>query len=427
MHNKPDAQAKDTPPGQYQPDAQAKDRASLARQAGTSFFAFLLATSLATADSPFRGPVGGVADAKNLPASWGPNENLRWKVELPGRGLSCPVIANGRLYLTSTTGYRECRLHILCFDADTGKKLWERQFEATGGTACHPKTCMAAPTPVADGNKVYALFATGDLAALDAEGNLLWYRSLVGDYPNITNQVGMAASPVLYKDTLVVPMENSGDSFVAGIDTATGKNRWKTERARDINWTTPLIVTKGGKASVVFQSPKDVTALDPENGKPRWTYTAQGISPIPSPTSAGDLILLPGQPLLAIQAGDDQTTPTTVWKSSKLPPNFASPVFHKGRVYGVTGTNVTCLDAAKGDVLWQERAAGPFAASPVIADGKIYVVNEKGVATVISLDDKHEVLAKNDLDDTILATPAVAGGRIYLRSDKWLYCISSGK
>src|SRR6185312_9458939 len=100
-------------------------------------------------------------------------------------------------------GYRESRLHVLCLDEATGKKLWERQFTSTGSTSCHPKTCMAAPTPVTDGKHVYALFATGDLAALDRDGNLLWYRSLARDYPDMTNQVGMAASPVLAGDTLL--------------------------------------------------------------------------------------------------------------------------------------------------------------------------------------------------------------------------------
>ncbi len=389
----------------------------------------LLAAGLASAadPSPFRGPTGGVFADKNLPTTWSATENLRWKVELPGRGLSCPAVAHGRIYLTATTGYKECRLHVLCFDADTGKRLWERQFATTGGTACHPKTCMAAPTPVCDGKNVYALFATGDVAALDADGNLLWYRSLVGDYPNITNMVGMASSPLLYKDLLVVPMENSGDSFVAALDTATGKNRWKIPRARDAVWTTPLILTKDGKASVVFQSPKEVTALDPETGKTRWTYAGEGTSPIPSPAAGGDLVFVPGRPFVALRPGDDQTTPVTVWKSTKLPLGYPSPVFYKDRVYGLTGAGLSCLDAAKGDELWKERAPGPFAASPVIADGKLYAVNEKGVTTVISLDDKHEVLATNDLDDTILATPVVAGGRIYMRSDKWLYCISQAK
>src|SRR5262249_53280873 len=133
----------------------------------------------------FRGPDGGVAHETGLPVKWGPEQGLRWKAELPGRGGSNPVIASGRGFVTASSGYRQNRLHVLCFDADTGQKLWERQLAATGSTACHPMTCMAAPTPVTDGQHVYALFATADLVALDRDGNLLWYRSLAGDYPTI--------------------------------------------------------------------------------------------------------------------------------------------------------------------------------------------------------------------------------------------------
>src|SRR5947209_14943547 len=142
----------------------------------------------------FRGP-GGTAVSKemDLPVKWSKTEGLRYRTALPGRGLSNPVIAGGRVYLTACSGYRERRLHVLCYDETTGKKLWERQFAATGNTTCNPSTSMAAPTPATDGKAVYALFACGDLAALDCDGALLWYRSLVGDYPQLTNQVGMAA------------------------------------------------------------------------------------------------------------------------------------------------------------------------------------------------------------------------------------------
>src|SRR5262249_56596500 len=133
-------------------------------------------------------------------------------------------------------------LHVLCYDEQTGKKLWARQCPATGNTACHPTTSMAAPTPVSDGKAVYALFATGDLAALDLDGTLLWYRSLVGDYPDVSNQVGMASSPALYRNVLLLPMENAIDSFSAGVDTKTGKNLWRVKRARSINWVTPVRV-----------------------------------------------------------------------------------------------------------------------------------------------------------------------------------------
>src|SRR5262245_43889298 len=168
----------------------------------------------------FRGPNSqAISTEKDLPVKWSPKENLRWKVDLPGRGLSNPIITAGKVIVTACSGFKQRRLHVLCYDEHTGKKLWERQFTATGNTACHPTTSMAAPTPVTDGKAIYALFATGDLAALDFDGTLLWYRSLVGDYPDVSNQVGMASSPILYKDVLLLPLENAIDSFAAGVDT----------------------------------------------------------------------------------------------------------------------------------------------------------------------------------------------------------------
>src|SRR5262245_13588662 len=153
--------------------------------------------ALRSSDWPqFRGPGGsGVSADVNLPARWSATENIRWKADLPGRGVSCPVVASGRVYVTACTAYRERRLDVLCFEASAGKKLWDRELAATGSTTCHAKTSIAGPTPVTDGERVYALFATGDLACLDKNGDLIWYRSLAGDYPHITNQVGMAASP----------------------------------------------------------------------------------------------------------------------------------------------------------------------------------------------------------------------------------------
>src|SRR5262249_22944007 len=150
----------------------------------------LLCSFLIAADWPqFRGPGGaGVSPETGLPTRWSPTENIRWKVDLPGRGVSSPIVAGERIYLTACSGYQQRRLHILSFDAATGAKQWERQFQATGNTFCHPKTCMAAPTPVSDGERVYALFATGDLACLGRAGDLIWYRSFVGDYRDITNQ-----------------------------------------------------------------------------------------------------------------------------------------------------------------------------------------------------------------------------------------------
>ena len=376
----------------------------------------------------FRGPRGGaVSDEAGLPVKWGPKDNVRWQADLPGRGVSSPVVVGGRVYVTASTGYRESRLHVLCFDAADGKKLWERQFASTGVTMCHPKTCMAAPTPAADGKRVVALFATGDLAALSADGDLLWVRSLERDYPDITNQVGMAASPVLYKDVLLLPMENAGDSFAAGLDANTGKNLWRAPRSRDIDWVTPLVVETNGKAAAVFQTSQDLTAFDPLTGKTLWTYAGEGLGAVPSPFFGDGLIFAVGKDFMALKPAADGATPNVVWKSPKLNSSFATALFHKGRVYGLVGVGVNCVNAADGEVLWQQRVKGPFSASPVLADGKLYVVAEDGATTVIEIGDKPKVLATNAIGEAILATPAVAGGALFLRSDRHLWCIGAKK
>ncbi len=387
-------------------------------------------TAIAGEWTQFRGPNGSaVSHETGLPVKWNKNQNIRWKVELPGRGLSGIVVAGGKAFVTACDGPNQSRLHVLCFDAKTGKKLWQRSIWSTGGTNCHPKTCMAAPTPVTDGKAVYALFATADLVAYDADGNLLWYRSLTGDYPSITNQVGMASSPVLAPGLLVVPMENNGDSFIAGIDLKTGKNRWKIERPHAINWVTPVVRRAGDKTEIIFQGAEELVAYDAADGHRRWSYGGDGNrSEIPSPIigSNGE-VLTPGNELVALQPADEGQSPKVLWKAIKLRGGgFPTPLYYNGRVYSVSSNGMlACGDAKTGKVLWQERIKGPIAASPVAADGRVYVVNEKGLTTVVKLGDKPVIESQNNLDDDILATPAIANGAIYLRSDKFLYCIGS--
>jgi outer membrane protein assembly factor BamB len=393
-----------------------------------AFLAALLAGAGPAADwTGFRGPAGaGVSPEAGLPVRWGKEEGLRWKAALPGRGLSNPVIAGGRVYVTACSGYREKRLHVLCLDEATGEKKWERQFTATGNTGCNPMTNMAAPTPVTDGKAVYALFATGDLAALGRDGTLLWYRSLVSDYPDVTNQVGMAASPVLAGGVLCLPLDNAGDSFVAGLDARTGRNLWKIGRDRTINWVTPLVVGAGGKATVVFQTEAEALAVDPQTGKVRWRLKGSHSS-IPSPAQGEGLVFLTGGELKAVRPRQDGSEPEVLWKAPRVTGGYTSPVYYRGLVYGVADVAAVCVGAADGKERWRQRIDGPFVASPVIGDGKLYAVNRKGRTYVVALGEKPKVLARNDLDDEFLATPAIANGSIYLRSDKYLYCVGAKK
>ncbi len=391
------------------------------------------AASINAGDWPqFRGPGGlAVADDARFPTRWtlsaDKRENIRWTADLPGRGLSSVVVANGRAYVTACDGPHQVQLITLCFDARTGKKLWQRSILATGSTNCHPKTSMAAPTPATDGQHVYALFATADLVAYDRDGNLLWYRSLTGDYPSITNQVGMASSPIYAKGRVIVPMDNSGESFLAAVDAQTGKNVWRIDRPRDINWVTPLL--RGDE--IIFQNPEELVAYDVATGERRWSLAEGRRSEIPSPIlGAHGEILSPGSELIAVQPGAPGETPQIRWKSSRLRgAAHPTPLFYQNRVFALNSSFVLqCGDATTGKHLWDLRIKGPVSASPVAANGRIYVVNEQGQTFVIRFDDREGTIeATNSVGEEILATPAFSEGSIFLRSDKKLICIGTGE
>jgi outer membrane protein assembly factor BamB len=373
----------------------------------------------------FRGRGGlGVSTEKGLPVNFGDKENLRYKVALPGRGLSNPVIAGGRVYVSACSGYLEKKLHVLCFDVKDGRLLWERKFAATSPTLCHPKTNMAAPTPVTDGRFVYALFATNDIVCLDKDGNLEWVRSLVADYPTVGNYVGMAASPILYKDLLIVDIVNNGESFAAGIDVKTGANRWRIERPREINWVTPLLIRNGKSDEVVLQGAGGLVAIDPANGKERWSIQDKKFLAQPTPTFGDGVVFSPAERFLAIRPGGGKAE--IAWDTPKLPTGFASPIYHEGKVYALSSRGIlNCADAVSGKALWDLRLEGNYAASPLLAEGRLYVVSEEGQASVIELQPEPKIAAVNALGETILASPVASDGALFLRSDRYLYCFGT--
>jgi len=395
---------------------------------------FLLAASLAFAAShtlsasdwpQFRGPnASGVSDEKNLPTEWSKTKGIAWKATLPGRGASSPIVVGNRLYVTCSSGTRDDRLHVLCFDATTGKQLWHRQLLATGGTACHPKTCMAANTPVADETGVYALFATGDLAAFDADGTLRWYRSLVGDYPTITNAVGMASSPILAAGRLIVPMDNAGESFLAALDTKYGKNVWKVERPRVISWTTPLVRTVGNNTELLFAGPKGLTTYDAATGETRWTFKEGGGS-VPVGVLDGDSLYLPVGGVSKFKIDAKGVAEKPQWAAREARTGYSSPLVYGGKVYAADKDGfIACVDAKTGKEQYKERVKGGFSASPVAGDGKAYFLNETGICTVVDVKaDTFEVLATNELGEGSLGTPAIANGRIFIRTEKGIYAL----
>jgi outer membrane protein assembly factor BamB len=388
-----------------------------------SITALLLPLVSNGADWPgFRGPEGnGYSAEDNVPGKL----STAWSADLPGRGLSSPVIIGEKVFLTSSSGNLQDRLHVFCFSAKDGSKVWERQFWSTGRTMSHKKTCVAAPTPVSDGKSVFALFSSNDLVCLDLEGNLKWLRGLTNDYTNASNSLGMSSSLLVTGQTLVTQIENDSQSLALGINTDDGTNRWKLARPKGANWTTANLLPgagKGGQTLVALQSKDGIDAVDPLTGKTAWSYS-EGASTIPSSTRYGEMLLVPSKGLTAIRPRKDGTSFSQGWRVTKLAPKTASPTHAGGKLFNINGAGVlTSANPEDGATLWQLRLQGPFSGSPVTAGKYLYCFNEAGLGQVVDTTSKEgEVVSTIPLGETILATPAISNGAVYIRSDGHLW------
>jgi outer membrane protein assembly factor BamB len=281
---------------------------------------------------------------------------------------------------------------------------------------------MAAPTPASDGQRVVALFATGDLVALDPDGNVLWLRSLNEENPGATDGRGLASSPVVVAGTVVVHLESQNASFAVGIDLATGTNRWRVERPREANWTSPIAIPgAAGKPLVLLQGSTRLSALDPATGKEVWGLD-RGSDPIASSVLSDNRLYVPGEKGLAALELQGDGVPKLLWQQPRLNPVTASPVVLAGRIYCLRQGILVAGDLRTGAVVGQLRLTGPFSASPVTAGGLLYCVSEGGQAQVVRPNDKDgEVVARGDLNETVLGTPAIVNGAIFLRGEKHLW------
>jgi outer membrane protein assembly factor BamB len=394
----------------------------------------ILCAATASADWPqFRGPHGsGLAPGANLPLTWGKaegEENIAWRRELPGRGPSSPIVVSGKVFVTCSSGINQDRLHVLCFDAGSGERLWERQFWATGRTLSHPTSANAAPTPASDGEAVYAFFSSNDLICLELDGTLRWYRGLGFDYPKAGNDVGMSSSPVVIGETVLAQVEAQGDSFVTGIDTKTGQTRWRLDRRPEASWSSPAVISEDavGRDVALFQAPRGLTAVDAHTGEVPWEHEAS-CSGISSPLVDGQRIYLPAAGMTALDVAAGPASPAMVWESPRLGPGAGSAVAHAGRVYAINNSGVlVCGDAATGDVLWQLRLEGRCWATPIVTGERLYAVNSDGKAFVVELGEKGTIVATSDFGEGIQGTPAASGDALFVRSDRYLWKIAAGK
>jgi outer membrane protein assembly factor BamB len=394
----------------------------ITRKASLSF-ALLASLCLTGADwRQFRGNrIDGIADDPLPTAISG--DSIKWSVELPGRGLSAPIVVGNRLYLSCSSGYDQNRLHLVCFDKQSGEQIWERKFWATGRTVSHPKMCNATPTPCSDGERIFASFSSNDVLCTDLDGNLQWFRGLTYDYPNATNSLGMSSSPIVVGGVLIVQTESDADSFAFGLDVETGESLWKRDRPRAANWTSPVALFEPEPVALL-QSSKGIQAVEPRTGEVVWEYTS-GASTIPSSVVAGGSVFIPSNGLTAITPQAGQGEPKQLWNSSRLGPSTPSPLVHENMVFSISNVKISAADRESGEVLWELRVKGPFSSSPIASGEHLYLFSEEGLAQVVQISrDKGTLVSDFDFGETLLGTPAASDGAIFIRSDGHLWKIA---
>jgi outer membrane protein assembly factor BamB len=378
----------------------------------------------------FRGPSGqGLTASPGLPVRWGKDgTNILWRVKVPGRGNSSPVVWGDRLFLTGAAPDGTGR-SVYCFRTGDGQLLWTRQPPQRKPEAgVRPKNGFASATPVTDGRRVVAFLGSCGLVCFDLDGTLLWQF----DQMQFNTTHGTGSSPLLYKEKVIfVQDQNIADSVFLALDRQTGKLLWKQPRPHAMTWSTPVVVKVGGHDELLFAGGGTVKGYEPDTGRELWTLSGPTVEVVPALVVGEDLVYCASGrngPTLGLRPGGhgDVTRTHLVWRTTRSGPHVPSPIYVAGRLFTVNDTGVaTCLDARTGRLLWQERLGDNFSASPVEAGGLLYFPAESGVTYVLRAADRFEMVAQNDLGAPILASPAVVGDRLFLRTQEELVCVAA--
>lgn len=427
--------------------------------------------SVAAADWPqWRGPNGTGATAEtNLPVRWSASENVLWKAPIGGLGVSTPIVSGDRVFVTSQigSGVRREGNHprlvqggnaadagetalgvsrrsaaadertaflVESFSRTDGTRLWQYRLDAQGTLpGVHDKHNLASPSPVTDGQMVYAWFGTGQLVALDTNGKMIWQRHLGQEFSPFDVIWGHSSSPTLFGDLLILLCDHEPASYLLAVDKRTGKERWRADRGKGrMSYSTPLVVNTTSGPEVIINSSERVDAYDARTGTLLWFTGGTNRFPIPMPVFHDGLIYMSrgyrSGPYMAIRPGGrgDVSKSHVVWESATGAPYISSLVYDNGLIYMATDVGaITVVDATTGQRVSQQRVEGIFSASPVAADGKIYFVSETGETIVMQSGRTPAVLSRNDLGERAVASPAISNGQIFIRTDDHVFCIGS--
>jgi len=411
----------------------------------------------------WRGPGSqGISTETKLPIEWTPDRNVAWKVEVPGRGHSAPVVWNDRVFLTtaiegeevpgakpakhtnggepfvhpdSVGANRKHTYKVLAYDGKSGKLLWEQTaWQGTPYDDRHRRGSFASPSVVTDGRMVYAYFGPEGVYAYDVDGKPVWQTS-IGKVKTLG--LGAASSPVLYKDLVILQADDDegADSAIVALDAKSGKERWRTKRPVQVSWSTPVLVDVGSRTELVTNGTEWILAYDPASGKELWRAKGVESNAIHTPVVGDDVVVVtagfPVKKTIAIKpggSGDVTGTPRILWTYEKGTAYVVSPILYNGLVYLLNDRGVmTALDAKTGEIKYEGgRVPVPasFMGSPVAANGRLLLTSEDGDTFVIKAGAKHEVLGTNSVGEPVYTTPAISNGRIYIRGDKHLFAIT---
>lgn len=378
----------------------------------------------------WRGPSGqGVVEGAAYPDTWSDRENVRWKVAVPGRGHSSPIVWKDRIFLT--TAYDGARRVVLSFRRRDGKLLWEAAApQAEPVERLYRKNSYATATPVTDGERVYALFGNGGLLAVDFNGKQVWHYS----FGATSNYHGPGGSPLLYKDRVIFYQDQRTDSFVAAIHAKTGRLLWRTPRQERVGWGTPIAIRAGDRDEIIVSGQFAVRAYDPDTGRELWTARGNTVEVTPTPAVGHELVFCSSGragPTLAIRPGGsgDVTQTHIVWQTPRGSPFIPSPLVYGDYLYLVNDMTsiATCLEAKTGETLWQGRLGEArresFSASPIAMNGKVFFTNDDGETFVVAAGPEFKLLRVNRLGEQTLATPALVEGKWYFRTASHLIAI----
>ena len=393
----------------------------------------------------FRGPTRqGISQEKDVPVEWSAASNVAWRTPVPGLGWSSPIVFADRVFVTTATE-EDASFRLICFDRQAGAVLWDKQvFRQKIGNK-QSQNSFATSTPVTDGLMVYTVAFDGGIAAVATDGTVAWTNR---DY-EYYSQHGLAISPILYQDLLIVAFDGSSSgadpkvgwqipwdkAVIVALDKNTGKVRWEGKRGLSrIAHVTPQIFHRNGSDQLISSAGDVVQGFDLKTGRRIWTASSPGEGVVPSLVVGEGLVFATSgfgdSAIRAVRTDGlgDVTETHIAWETAEDVPKVPSMLYVEPWLFLITESSVAkCLEAATGEVLWRQRLGGRYSASPVWANGRIYLLSEKGETVVIEARPEFNVLARNNLEEKCCASPAVSQGNIFIRSERNLFCIGRNK